>query len=91
MSARCVGETLAADTLLRVGVTRLLRAAMTRLPRWNGGRLPERAALGERLADPPSLERLTAAAGAGHGRAAGADGLGRRLPDPSGDGPPVSP
>ncbi|MFF8097022.1 AraC family transcriptional regulator [Streptomyces sp. NPDC016675] len=58
------GNALAADTLLRVAVTRLLRL--------NGGPLPRRkvrtagsrsaararAALEERMADPPSLERL---------------------------------
>ncbi|AZM55908.1 AraC family transcriptional regulator [Streptomyces sp. WAC 01529] len=60
------GNALAADTLLRVAVTRLLRL--------NGGRLPQRAVrtagagtaararavLEERLADPPSLSRLAA-------------------------------
>ncbi|WP_399889926.1 AraC family transcriptional regulator [Streptomyces sp. BBFR51] len=58
------GNALAADTLLRVAVTRLLRL--------NGGTLPRRqvrtagartaararAVLEERMADPPSLERL---------------------------------
>ncbi|MZG12632.1 helix-turn-helix domain-containing protein, partial [Streptomyces sp. SID5914] len=58
------GNALAADTLLRVAVTRLLRL--------NGGPLPRRqvrtagartaararAVLEERMADPPSLERL---------------------------------
>ncbi|MGV9990626.1 AraC family transcriptional regulator [Streptomyces sp. NPDC003374] len=60
------GNALAADTLLRVAVTRLLRL--------NGGPLPQRAVrtagarvaararavLEERLADPPSLENLAA-------------------------------
>ncbi|MEV0036607.1 AraC family transcriptional regulator [Streptomyces sp. NPDC050804] len=60
------GNALAADTLLRVAVTRLLRL--------NGGVLPQRAIRGagariaararavleERMADPPSLERLAA-------------------------------
>ncbi|WP_259407687.1 AraC family transcriptional regulator [Streptomyces akebiae] len=60
------GNALAADTLLRVAVTRLLRL--------NGGPLPQRpvrtagasvaararAVLSERLADPPPLERLAA-------------------------------
>lgn len=60
------GNALAADTLLRVAVTRLLRV--------NGGTLPQRtvrgagartaararAVLERRLADPPSLERLAA-------------------------------
>ncbi|CAM5498246.1 MULTISPECIES: AraC family transcriptional regulator [Streptomyces] len=60
------GNALAADTLLRVAVTRLLRL--------NGGVLPERhvrsagarvavrarAVLEERMAEPPSLERLAA-------------------------------
>ncbi|MFI6207541.1 AraC family transcriptional regulator [Streptomyces sp. NPDC051041] len=60
------GNALAADTLLRVAVTRLLRL--------NGGPLPRReartagartaararAVLEERLADPPSLEQLAA-------------------------------
>ncbi|MDX3515296.1 AraC family transcriptional regulator [Streptomyces caniscabiei] len=58
------GNALAADTLLRVAVTRLLRL--------NGGPLPQRAVctagtsvaararavLSERMADPPTLERL---------------------------------
>ncbi|MGV9252905.1 AraC family transcriptional regulator [Streptomyces sp. NPDC003697] len=60
------GNALAADTLLRVAVTRLLRL--------NGGPLPQRqvrtagsrtaararAVLEERMADPPTLERLAA-------------------------------
>ncbi|MFJ5152477.1 AraC family transcriptional regulator [Streptomyces sp. NPDC088353] len=60
------GNALAADTLLRVAVTRLLRL--------NGGALPQReirtagartaararAVLEERMAEPPSLERLAA-------------------------------
>ncbi len=60
------GNALAADTLLRIAVTRLLRL--------NGGVLPQRAIRGagariaararavleERMADPPSLERLAA-------------------------------
>lgn len=60
------GNALAADTLLRAAVTRLLRL--------NGGALPQRevrtagartvararAVLEERMADPPSLERLAA-------------------------------
>ncbi|MFK4070957.1 AraC family transcriptional regulator [Streptomyces sp. NPDC029674] len=63
------GNALAADTLLRVAVTRLLRL--------NGGRLPQRtvrtagartavrarAVLEESLADPPSLERLATGLG----------------------------
>ncbi|MFF7609847.1 AraC family ligand binding domain-containing protein [Streptomyces parvulus] len=63
------GNALAADTLLRVAVTRLLRL--------NGGPLPRRevptagagvagrarAVLEERMADPPSLERLAAELG----------------------------
>ncbi|EST30476.1 AraC family transcriptional regulator [Streptomyces niveus] len=63
------GNALAADTLLRVAVTRLLRV--------NGGTLPQRtvrgagartavrarAVLEGRLADPPSLERLAAELG----------------------------
>ncbi|MFE5846073.1 AraC family ligand binding domain-containing protein [Streptomyces niveus] len=63
------GNALAADTLLRVAVTRLLRV--------NGGTLPQRtvrgagartavrarAVLEGRLADPPSLERLAAGLG----------------------------
>lgn len=65
------GNALAADTLLRVVVTRLLRL--------NGGRLPHRAVrtagartaararavLQDRLADPPSLERLATDLGVG--------------------------
>lgn len=65
------GNALAADTLLRVAVTRLLRL--------NGGPLPQRAVrtagartaararavLEERLADPPSLERLAGDLGTG--------------------------
>ncbi|GGV71191.1 transcriptional regulator [Streptomyces longisporoflavus] len=65
------GNALAADTLLRVAVTRLLRL--------NGGPLPQRAVrtagarnaararevLEERLADPPSLQRLAAELGVG--------------------------
>ncbi|WP_409060038.1 AraC family transcriptional regulator [Streptomyces sp. SYP-A7185] len=65
------GNALAADTLLRVAVTRLLRL--------NGGRLPQRAVrtagarvaararavLEERLVDPPSLERLASELGVG--------------------------
>lgn len=60
------GNALAADTLLRIAVTRLLRL--------NGGPLPQRpvrtagagiaararAVLDERMADPPTLERLAA-------------------------------
>jgi AraC-like DNA-binding protein len=60
------GNALAADTLLRIAVTRLLRL--------NGGPLPQRevrtagariaararAALEERMAEPPTLERLAA-------------------------------
>ncbi|MEV7289417.1 AraC family transcriptional regulator [Streptomyces sp. NPDC093252] len=63
------GNALAADTLLRVAVTRLLRL--------NGGPLPQRevrtagarnaararAVLEERMADPPTLERLAAELG----------------------------
>ncbi|MFH9072351.1 AraC family transcriptional regulator [Streptomyces alboflavus] len=63
------GNALAADTFLRVAVTRLLRS--------NGGNLPQRgvrsagarvaararAVLEERLVDPPSLERLAAGLG----------------------------
>ncbi|MDQ0789594.1 AraC family transcriptional regulator [Streptomyces sp. B3I8] len=65
------GNPLAADTLLRVVVTRLLRR--------NGGALPQRAVrtagdrlaararavLEERLAEPPTLERLAAELGTG--------------------------
>lgn len=65
------GNALAADTLLRVAVTRLLRL--------NGGPLPQReirsagariaararAALEERLVDPPTLEQLAADLGTG--------------------------
>lgn len=65
------GNALAADTLLRVAVTRLLRL--------NGGPLPQRtvrtagataaararAVLEERMADPPALERLAADLGTG--------------------------
>lgn len=63
------GDALAADTLLRVAVTRLLRR--------NGGVLPQRAArtaghgvaararavLEDRIAEPPTLERLAAKLG----------------------------
>ncbi|MCT9082174.1 AraC family transcriptional regulator [Streptomyces fulvoviolaceus] len=65
------GNALAADTLLRVAVTRLLRL--------NGGQLPQRdvrtagariaararAVLEERMAEPPTLERLAADLGTG--------------------------
>jgi AraC-like DNA-binding protein len=65
------GNALAADTLLRVAVTRLLRL--------NGGPLPQRAVrtagarvaararavLEERMAEPPTLERLAADLGTG--------------------------
>ncbi|WP_079161282.1 AraC family transcriptional regulator [Streptomyces fodineus] len=65
------GNALAADTLLRVAVTRLLRL--------NGGPLPQRpvrtagaavaararAVLDERMAEPPTLERLAADLGTG--------------------------
>ncbi len=58
------GNALAADTLLRVAVTRLLRLNGGPLPqrqvRTAGGRLAARAraVLEERMAEPPSLERL---------------------------------
>ncbi|MGW7278984.1 AraC family transcriptional regulator [Streptomyces sp. NPDC054844] len=58
------GNALAADTLLRVAVTRLLRLNGGPLPRREvrtaGARIAARAraALEERMADPPSLERL---------------------------------
>lgn len=65
------GNALAADTFLRIAVTRMLRL--------NGGALPERtvrsaghrvaararAVLEERLTDPPSLDRLAADLGVG--------------------------
>ncbi|MCX5526942.1 AraC family transcriptional regulator [Streptomyces bobili] len=58
------GNALAADTLLRVAVTRLLRlnggALPTRQVRTAGDRMAARAraVLEERLVDPPTLERL---------------------------------
>ncbi|MFG3318696.1 AraC family transcriptional regulator [Streptomyces sp. NPDC048171] len=58
------GNALAADTLLRVAVTRLLRLNGGPLPRrevptaGGGVAARARAALEERMAEPPSLERL---------------------------------
>lgn len=58
------GNALAADTLLRVAVTRLLRLNGGPLPRRRvrtagaGTAARARAVLEERMADPPSLERL---------------------------------
>ncbi|MFD4261436.1 AraC family transcriptional regulator [Streptomyces sp. NPDC058534] len=58
------GNALAADTLLRVAVTRLLRLNGGPLPRrevptaGGGVAARARAVLEERMADPPSLERL---------------------------------
>jgi AraC-like DNA-binding protein len=58
------GNALAADTLLRVAVTRLLRLNGGPLPRRQvrtagaGTAARARAALEERMADPPSLDRL---------------------------------
>ncbi len=63
------GNALAADTLLRVAVTRLLRLNGGRLPRREvrtaGARLAARAraVLEERMAAPPTLERLAAELG----------------------------
>lgn len=63
------GNALAADTLLRVAVTRLLRLNGGPLPRREvrtagaGAAARARAALEERMADPPSLERLAAELG----------------------------
>ncbi|MBF8173616.1 MULTISPECIES: AraC family transcriptional regulator [Streptomyces] len=63
------GNALAADTLLRVAVTRLLRLNGGPLPRRGvrtagaGAAARARAALEERMADPPSLERLAAELG----------------------------
>ncbi|GGY96004.1 transcriptional regulator [Streptomyces geysiriensis] len=63
------GNALAADTLLRVAVTRLLRLNGGPLPRREvrtaGARIAARAraVLEERMADPPSLERLAAELG----------------------------
>ncbi len=60
------GNALAADTLLRVAVTRLLRLNGGTMPqravRTAGGRLAARArgVLDERMAEPPTLERLAA-------------------------------
>jgi AraC-like DNA-binding protein len=65
------GNALAADTLLRVAVTRLLRLNGGSLPdrpvRTAGARLAARArtVLEERLAEPPTLERLAADLGTG--------------------------
>ncbi|MGW0905326.1 AraC family transcriptional regulator [Streptomyces sp. NPDC002853] len=65
------GNALAADTLLRVAVTRLLRhnggAVPQRAARTAGARIAARAraVLEERLADPPSLERLATDLGVG--------------------------
>ena len=65
------GNALAADTLMRLAVTRLLRRHGASLPvrevRTAGGRHAERAraVLEERMADPPSLERLAAELGTG--------------------------
>ncbi|GGX70829.1 AraC family transcriptional regulator [Streptomyces fructofermentans] len=63
------GNALAADTLLRVAVTRLLRlnggVLPRRAPRTAGARLAARAraVLEERMAEPPTLERLAAELG----------------------------
>jgi AraC-like DNA-binding protein len=60
------GNALAADTLLRVAVTRLLRLNGGPLPRRTGraagssAAARARAVLQERMADPPTLERLAA-------------------------------
>ncbi|MEG3631138.1 AraC family transcriptional regulator [Streptomyces poriticola] len=65
------GNALAADTLLRVAVTRLLRLNGGTLPRRQvrtaGARIAARARalLEERMAEPPSLERLAADLGTG--------------------------
>jgi AraC-like DNA-binding protein len=65
------GDALAADTLLRVAVTRLLRLGGGPLPRRGtptaGSRIAARAraVLEERMADPPTLERLAAQVGTG--------------------------
>ncbi|MGM0357163.1 AraC family ligand binding domain-containing protein [Streptomyces sp. ECR3] len=65
------GNPLAADTLLRVAVTRLLRRNGGSLPRRTvrtaGARLAARAraVLEERMAEPPSLDRLAAELGTG--------------------------
>jgi AraC-like DNA-binding protein len=65
------GNPLAADTLLRVAVTRLLRRNGGTLPRrpvrTAGARLAARAraVLEERMAEPPSLDRLAAELGTG--------------------------
>ncbi|CAL9423411.1 Arabinose operon regulatory protein [Streptomyces sp. enrichment culture] len=65
------GEALAADTLLRVAVTRLLRLNGGTLPgrevRSAGARVAARArgVLEERMADPPGLEALAAGLGTG--------------------------
>ncbi|GHE33677.1 MULTISPECIES: AraC family transcriptional regulator [Streptomyces] len=65
------GNPLAADTLLRVAVTRLLRRNGGTLPRRTvrtaGARLAARAraVLEERMAEPPSLDRLAAELGTG--------------------------
>nr|WP_037846055.1 AraC family transcriptional regulator [Streptomyces sp. NRRL S-474] len=65
------GNALAADTLLRVAVTRLLRLNGGPMPRrevWTAGaRIAARArgVLEERMTRPPSLERLAAELGAG--------------------------
>ncbi|WP_079032330.1 AraC family transcriptional regulator [Streptomyces specialis] len=65
------GDTLAADSLLRLAVARLLRRAGGALPersvRGAGARVAERAreVLEARMADPPTLERLAAGLGVG--------------------------
>ena len=65
------GNALAADTLLRVAVTRLLRRNGGSLPqravRTTGERLAARAraVLEERMAEPPTLERLATELGTG--------------------------
>jgi AraC-like DNA-binding protein len=65
------GNALAADTLLRIAVTRLLRLNGGPLPqrtvRTAGARLAARAraVLEERMAEPPTLERLAADLGTG--------------------------
>jgi AraC-like DNA-binding protein len=69
LSAADAGDALAADTLLRVAVTRLLRRNGGALPRREvrsaGARVAARArdVLEERMADPPGLEALATGLG----------------------------